>query len=191
MAIRLVSDEKIAETSAKGNQEKWYDQAADCWYNLDQFGYEALTETVVSVLLEQSSLEAGTPFTSVRYHMERLQVHGRRRTGCSSRNFLQPGQSLITVDRLLSCHLGKPLSQMDLSPPALVSALQARPFNTTFARQMNAAQSLYGRKPAMPALTENDIQKVLRPVLEYYPQRDHDIIKDRVEACILTRQKKL
>ena len=266
MTIRLVTDEKIAETSSKGNQEKWYDQAADCWYKLDQFGYEALAETVVSVLLEQSNLETDTPFTFVRYHMERLQVHGRERTGCSSRNFLQPGQALITVNRLLSSHLGKPLreklarlssdkkriayqaemtaemtglelfpqyltllfevdalfcnddrhlnniaviekngkydycpifdngagllsntqlSQMDISPPALISALRARPFNTTFTRQMNTARSLYGTQLTIPKLAPNDVQKVLQPILEYYPQRDRGIIADRVEACIL------
>ena len=272
MTIRLVTDEKIAETSSKGNQEKWYDQVADCWYKLDQFGYEALTETVVSVLLERSNLETDTPFTFVRYHMERLQVHGRERTGCSSGNFLQPGQALITVNRLLSSHLGKPLreklvrlsidkkriaylaemtaemtglklfpqyltllfevdalfcnddrhlnniaviekngkydycpifdngagllsntqlSQMDISPPALISALRARPFNTTFTRQMNTARSLYGTQLTIPKLAPNDVQKVLQPILEYYPQRDRGIIADRVEACILTRQKKL
>ena len=271
MTIRLVTDEKIAETSSKGNQEKWYDQAADCWYKLDQFGYEALAETVVSVLLEQSNLETDTPFTFVRYHMERLQVHGRERTGCSSRNFLQPGQALITVNRLLSSHLGKPLreklarlssdkkriaylaemtaemtglelfpqyltllfevdalfcnddrhlnnisviekngkydycpifdngagllsntqlSQMDISPPALISALRARPFNTTFTRQMNAARSLYGAQLIMPKLTVGELREDLIPLLEYYPQRDRGLISDRVEACILTRQKK-
>ena len=272
MTIRLVTDEKIAETSSKGNQEKWYDQAADCWYKLDQFGYEALAETVVSVLLEQSNLETDTPFTFVRYHMERLQVHGRERTGCSSRNFLQPGQALITVNRLLSSHLGKPLreklarlssdkkriaylaemtaemtglelfpqyltllfevdalfcnddrhlnniavlerdgqydycpifdngagllsntqlSPMDIAPPALIFALRARPFNTTFTRQMNTARSLYGPQLAIPKLTASDVQKALRPALDYYPQRDRGIIADRVETCILTRQKKL
>ena len=272
MTIRLVTDEKIAETSSKGNQEKWYDQAVDCWHKLDQFGYEALAETVVSVLLERSSLETDTPFTFVRYHMERLQVHGRERTGCSSRNFLQPGQALITVNRLLSSHLGKSLreklirlssdkkriaylaemtaeitgleqfpqyltllfevdalfcnddrhlnniavieqngkydycpifdngagllsntqlSRMDISPPALISALRTRPFSTTFTRQMNMARSLYGTQLAIPKLTPNDVQKVLQPILEYYPQRDRGIITDRVEACILTRQKKL
>lgn len=272
MTIQLVTDEKIAETSSKGNQEKWYDQAADCWYKLDQFGYEALTEAVVSVLLEQSNLETDMPFTFVRYHMERLQVHGRERTGCSSKNFLQPGQALITVNRLLSSHLGKPLreklahlpsdkkriaylaemtaeitgleqfpqyltllfevdalfcnddrhlnnialieknskydycpifdngagllsntqlSPMDISPPALISALRVRPFNTTFTRQMNTARSLYGRQLTIPTLTANDIQEALHPALEYYPKRDRGIITDRVEACILTRQKKL
>ncbi len=83
------------------------------------------------------------------------------------------------------------LSRMDLSPPALISALRAIPFNTTFTRQMNTARSLYGTQLTMPKLTTNYIQEVLRPILENYPQRDHGIMMDRVKACILTRQKKL
>ena len=272
MTIQLVTDEKIAETSSKGNQEKWYDQVSDRWYKLDQFGYEALAETVISTVLEQSNIQTDTPFTFVRYHMERLRVHGRERTGCSSKNFLQPGQALITINRLLSSYLGKPLreklvrlpsdkkriaylaeataeltglelfpqyltllfevdalfcnddrhlnniavieqngkfdycpifdngagllsntqlSQMDILPPALISALQARPFNTTFTRQMNTARSLYGTQLVMPKLTTSDIREVLGPVLNYYPQRDRGIMTDRVETCILIRQRKL
>ena len=272
MTIQLVTDEKIAETSSKGNQEKWYDQVSDLWYKLDQFGYEALAETVISTVLEQSNIQTDTPFTFVRYHMERLRVHGRERTGCSSKNFLQPGQALITINRLLSSYLGKPLreklvrlpsdkkriaylaeataeltglelfpqyltllfevdalfcnddrhlnniavieqngkfdycpifdngagllsntqlSQMDILPPALISALQARPFNTTFTRQMNTARSLYGMQLVMPKLTTSDIREVLGPVLNYYPQRDRGIMTDRVETCILIRQRKL
>lgn len=272
MTIRLVTDEKIAETSSKSNQEKWYDRETDRWYKLDQFGYEALTETVVSLLLERSSIEGDTHFTFVRYQMERLQVHGRERTGCSSKNFLQPGQALITVNRLLTSHLGKPLreklaqlpsdkqriaylaaataeitelelfpqyltllfevdalfcnddrhlnniavieqngkydycpifdngagllsnvqmSPMDIAPPALISALRARPFNTTFTRQMNTARNLYGTQLTMPKLLAADIQKILQPVLDYYSTRDRGMIADRIEACILTRQKKL
>ena len=272
MTIQLVTDEKIAETSSKGNQEKWYDQVSDRWYKLDQFGYEALAETVISTVLEQSNIQTDTPCTFVRYHMERLRVHGRERTGCSSKNFLQPDQALITINRLLSSYLGKPLreklvhlpsdkkriaylaeataeltglelfpqyltllfevdalfcnddrhlnniavieqngkfdycpifdngagllsntqlSQMDILPPALISALQARPFNTTFTRQMNTARSLYGTQLVMPKLTTSDIREVLGPVLNYYPQRDRGIMTDRVETCILIRQRKL
>jgi len=272
MTIQLVTDEKIAETSSKGNQEKWYDQVSDLWYKLDQFGYEALAETVISTLLEQSNIQTDTLFTFVRYHMERLRVHGRERTGCSSKNFLHPGQALITINRLLSSYLGKPLreklvrlpsdkkriaylaeataeltglelfpqyltllfevdalfcnddrhlnniavieqngkfdycpifdngagllsntqlSPMDILPPALISALQARPFNTTFTRQMNTARSLYGMQLVMPKLTTSDIREVLGPVLNYYPQRDRGIMTDRVETCILIRQRKL
>jgi len=69
MTVRLVSDEKIAETSSKGNQEKWYDDVAGNWYKLDQFGYEALSETLMSVLLEKSNIETDTPFTFVRYNI--------------------------------------------------------------------------------------------------------------------------
>lgn len=270
MAIRLVSDEKIAETSSKGNQEKWLDREENCWYKLDQFGYEALAETVVSTLLEKSNVETGLPFSFVRYRMERLQVHGRERTGCVSGNFLEPGQSLIMVNRLLGNFLGVPLKQklaqlssdkrrvaflagavaeytgldefpqyltllfevdalfcnddrhlnniavieqgrrycycpifdngagllsntrlfqMDVHPRALVSSLRARPFNTTFTRQRNAARSLTGKQLVLPRLTAEEIRETVRPLLEYYPARDHDIIMERVSACILIRQK--
>lgn len=272
MSIRLVTNEKIAETSSKGNQEKWYDRETDSWFKLDQYGYEALSETIISSLLQQSNLETDTPFTFVRYHMERIRVHGHERTGCSSKNFLKSGQSLLTVNRLLTSYLGMPLREkllrfssnkkriayladttveitglnlfpqyltllfevdalfcnddrhlnniavieenghyeycpifdngagllsntqlfpMDVSPFALISSLRARPFNTTFTRQMNAARSLYGVQLAMPKFSARDIRKILQPMLEYYPQRDRGIIADRVEMCIWERQKKM
>lgn len=270
MTVQLVSDEKIAETSSKGNQEKWLDLATNQWYKLDQFGYEALAETLISMLLEKSTLEADTPFTFVRYHTERLNVHGRERTGCSSSNFLQAGQSLITLNRLLSNTLGMPLKQklmqlpsdkrrvaylaestaevtslrefpryltllfevdalffnddrhlnniavieqngeyqycpifdngagllsnvqlspMDVAPKALVSALRARPFRTTFARQRNTAQGLYGAQLAIPRVSASELQEMMRPLLEYYAERDRGLISDRVVACILAGQK--
>lgn len=98
MSVEFVTDEKIAETSSKGNQEKWL--AGGQWYKLDQFGYEALAETMISRLLERSNLEQDTPFRFTRYRMERMNVHGRERTGCSSENFLLPGQSIITLSHL-------------------------------------------------------------------------------------------
>ena len=70
MSVKLVSNQKIAETSSKGNQEKWLDNGQ--WYKLDQFGYEALAETFSSMLLEYSNIERETPFCFVRYNMERL-----------------------------------------------------------------------------------------------------------------------
>ena len=98
MSVQFVTDGKIAETSSKGNQEKWND--AGRWYKLDQFGYEALAETLISRLLERSGIEQDTPFRFTRYQMERMKVHGRERTGCSSENFLMPGQSIITLSHL-------------------------------------------------------------------------------------------
>lgn len=109
MTIKFVTNEKVAETSSKGNQEKWFDNDTNKWYKLDQFGYEALTETIVSKLLEKSNIESETPFSFARYEMERLNVHGRERTGCSSENFLKEGQSIITLSHLFSRQLGTPL----------------------------------------------------------------------------------
>ncbi|NCC07203.1 MAG: hypothetical protein EOM30_03965 [Clostridia bacterium] len=270
MTIKLVSNEKIAETSSKGNQEKWLDSGFNCWYKLDQFGYEALAEALISTLLETGNIHVETPFTFVRYHMEKLHVHGRDRTGCVSDNFLKPMHALIAVNRLLTNTLGTPLKQklsqlpsdkrriayladavaevtslkdfpryltllfevdalfcnddrhlnniavieqnghysycpifdngagllsntqlnpMDIAPKALISSLQARPFNTTFTRQMNAARSLYGKQLSIPTFTEKDILDFAQPLLEYYPARDRSIIAERVTACITIRQR--
>lgn len=87
MTVHLVSNQKIAETSSKGNQEKWLDSGI--WYKLDQFGYEALAEVFTSQLLEYSNMEAAFPFTFVRYQMERLQVHGRERTAAAAGIFCE------------------------------------------------------------------------------------------------------
>ncbi|MBQ8300539.1 MAG: hypothetical protein IJX57_01035 [Clostridia bacterium] len=265
--IHLVTNEKIAETSSKGNQEKWLDNGK--WYKLDQFGYEALSETLVSLMLEKSNVEE-IGFKFVRYDMERMNVHGRERTGCVSDNFLKEGQSVVTLAHLFGKHLGYRLSEklmrlksdkqrivyiaeetakltglerfpeyltmlfeidslflnddrhlnniavlerdgvydycpvfdngaallsnvqisrMDIEPKALITELQARPFNTTFTRQMNTARRLYGEQFQMPELAQAEIRIALEPLLEYYAVRDRDIIADRVITCILTRQK--
>ena len=113
--IKLVTDEKIAETSSKGNQEKWYDSETNLWYKLDQFGYESLSETLISILLERSNIEKDTPFTFVRYEPVRLMVHNRERTGCVSDSFLKEGQSVITINHLLSRVLGFSLKDKLLS----------------------------------------------------------------------------
>ncbi|MCC8173544.1 MAG: hypothetical protein LIO65_03895 [Odoribacter sp.] len=113
--IRLVTDEKIAETSSKGNQEKWFDIETNQWYKLDQFGYEALSETLISILLEKSNIEQDTPFTFVRYKPVRIIVHNRERTGCISNNFLKEGESLVTINHLLSRILGYSLKDKLLS----------------------------------------------------------------------------
>lgn len=270
MTVKLISDERVAETSSKGNQEKWFDKDTGKWYKLDRFGYEALTETVISKLLSKSNIESDTPFSFARYEMERLNVHGRERTGCRSESFLKDGQSIITLSRLFSQHLGTSLkdklegldsdkkrvrylaeataeltglkefpqyltllfevdalflnddrhlnniavieqnesfeycpifdngagllsdiqfSPMDIAPKGLIKNVVARPFNTSFNRQINTARALYGKQLIMPELTRAEITKLLNPLLEYYAERDRSIISDRVTECILTRQR--
>lgn len=107
-SIKLYSDDKIAETSSKGNQEKWQDNGR--WYKLDQFGYEGLAEVTVSNLLKLSSIEHNTPFKFVRYSPEIINAHGIDRTGCSSKNFLKKGQSIVTMSHLFRSY-GMPLTE--------------------------------------------------------------------------------
>lgn len=267
MTVKFVTDNKIAETSSKGNQEKWRENGR--WYKLDQFGYEGLAETVISRLLEHSNIETDTPFRFVRYQMERINVHGRNRNGCSSADFLCPGESIITLSHLYK-RVGQPLKQvlermhsdkqriaflaretaeltglaqfpqyltllfeidalflnddrhlnniaviekegrfdycpvfdngagllsnvqtapMDIAPTALIRSAKARPFNTTFNRQVIHARNLFVPQLHICRFTEEDILRELEEPLTYYAQRDHDFIADRVCQTILTRQK--
>ncbi len=267
MTVRFVTNEKIAETSSKGNQEKWQEDGR--WYKLDQFGYEGLAETVISGLLERSNIETDTPFRFVRYQMERMKVHGRERNGCSSADFLEPGESIITLSHLFRRE-GRPLkdvlsrlsgdrkriaylaeetaeltnleqfpkyltllfeldalflnddrhlnniavlekngkydycpifdngagllsnvqtSPMDIEPGALIRSAKARPFNTTFNRQIIHAQNLYGPQLQIQKFTGEELRRELEEPLTYYAQRDRGFIAERVCRTILTRQK--
>lgn len=271
MSIRLVTGEKIALTSSMGNQEKWYEPETNRWYKLDQFGYEGLAETMISTMLQHSNIETETPFTFVRYQMERLQVHRRERTGCSSENFLQDGWSVITLYKLLNQHLGGSLQDtlakmtsnrkriqfladataaytglmafpqyltllfeidalflnedrhlnniavleregryaycpifdhgagllsntqiapLNIEPKALISTTRACPFDTTFVRQKNTAEALYGTVLQVPIWTKEELYTHLQPLLSFYPERDRSLIADRVLSCILRQQKK-
>ena len=80
-------------------------------------------------------------------------------------------------------------SPMDVEPKGLIKDVVARPFNTSFTRQINTARSLYGKQLNMPQLTRKDIGSELEALLEYYPERDRGLIVDRVVECIIFRQK--
>ena len=267
MTIQFVTNDKVAETSSKGNQEKWQDGGR--WYKLDQFGYEGLAETVISRLLEHSSIETDTPFRFVRYRMERMNVHGRDRNGCSSANFLQRGESIITLSHLFKReglllrdiltrlssdkkriawlaeetaaltglelfpqyltllfevdalflnddrHLNNiavleksgrfdycpifdngagllsnvQMAPMDIDPAALIRTAKARPFNSTFNRQVIHARNLFGSQFRITKFTEEELLRELEEPLSYHTQRDRGFIAERVCQTILTRQK--
>lgn len=81
--------------SSKGNQLKWFSNGF--WYKADYMGYEGLAERTVSTLLEKSSLRERE---YVRYVTEQISYHGQIFNGCRSRNFLEEGEQLITLERL-------------------------------------------------------------------------------------------
>ena len=152
MTVRLISDEKIAETSSKGNQEKWYDSA-----------------------------EVDALFCNDDRHLNNIAVikNKERYDYCP------------LFDNAAGLLSNTQISQMNIAPKALISVLRARPFNTTFTRQMNSARYLYGKQLVMPVMSVTEINSALQPLLAYYAERDRGIITDRVSACILSRQKAL
>lgn len=80
-------------------------------------------------------------------------------------------------------------SPMDIIPKLLISSAQARPFNTTFNRQIKAMQNLYGKQLIVPKFTRSGLYELLQPLLPYYAERDRALLADRVCETILTRQK--
>ena len=270
MTVKLFTDDKIAETSSKGNQEKWQDNGL--WYKVDQFGYEALAEALTSKLLEYSNIEHDTPFTFVRYDIHRVKVHGFERVACVSNNFLKKEQKLITLNSLYKqSNIGSLKSKLmtlpsdkkrimyivdftkeltgledfdkyltllfevdslilnddrhlnniavieengkfsycpifdngagllsnvqvlrtDIDPKGLISSLKASPFNMTFNRELNTVRNLYGKVISLPKFDREKLSELIKPMLDFYPQRDRGIISDRVIECILQRQKYL
>ena len=78
---------------------------------------------------------------------------------------------------------------MDIDPKGLMKGLQARPFKTTFNRQVSSVRALYGPKLALPKFTRTQLQEMLEPMLAFYAQRDRSYIADRVCEVILQRQR--
>lgn len=90
--------------SSKGNQWKW--REGDYWYKADQLGYETLAETVVSHILQHSTIEE-----QVIYEPVIIQYKEKELLGCKSNNFLGEHQELITLEKLFRQHIGMSLSK--------------------------------------------------------------------------------
>ena len=78
---------------------------------------------------------------------------------------------------------------MDISPAGLIKIAKARPFNTTFNRQIRSAASLFGSQLKLPRISESELRTLLAEPLSFYPSRDQGLIADRVVSTFLTRQK--
>ena len=77
----------------------------------------------------------------------------------------------------------------EIIPKSLIAQAKARPFQTTFNRQIRAMESLYGKQLEIPTFTRKQLTQMAKPMLEYYPARDRDLIADRVCETVLVRQK--
>ena len=96
-------DNPIIGRTSKGDQIKWFHKGS--WYKVDNFGYEGLAETVVSGLLHYSNIEDVLDYKPVI-----IKYNGKKQAGCVSKNFLQPNEELITLERLHTAYKGEGLS---------------------------------------------------------------------------------
>lgn len=92
--------------SSKGNQTKW--KNGDTWYKSDYMGYEGLAEYVISSLLEYSSL---SDKEYVRYLPIQIGYKNQIYNGVSSRNFLDKGWQIITLERLFQNYFKESLNK--------------------------------------------------------------------------------
>lgn len=98
---------KLADRkSSKGNQLKAVQDGI--WYKADYCGYEGLSEYVVSNLLAHSNIKKSE---YVLYATEEIKYKNVKYLGCKSKNFLKPGEQLITLERLFASQTGESLTK--------------------------------------------------------------------------------
>lgn len=90
--------------SSKGNQLKW--ENLGYWYKADYTGYEGLAEYVISHLLKKSTL---LPEEYVLYEPEQIKYRSTLYAGVKSRDFMQKGWQIITLERLFHSFFGESL----------------------------------------------------------------------------------
>lgn len=109
--IDRVRKEARESTSSKGNQNKWYDKRY--WYKEDGLGYEALSEVVISRLLEKTNVD-----THVCYEYVELEKGNFLSHGCKSAHFLtEEDDKIISLERIFQIYTGESLTKAVLKYP--------------------------------------------------------------------------
>ncbi len=85
--------------TSKGNQPKWISDGR--WYKADHMGYEALSEVVISRILEKSNIDS-----FVKYKPVMIDYNDEIYRGCVSENFKGKNQEIITLERLHRAYFG-------------------------------------------------------------------------------------
>lgn len=86
--------------SSIGAQKKYYDNGY--WYKQDRTGYEGTAEYLSSLVLSCSNIDEYITY-------EKCSINGK--SGCRSANFLKPGASYISLQRLYDTYSGGQLSE--------------------------------------------------------------------------------
>lgn len=94
----------ITDSSSKGNQPKWF--ADGLWYKADHMGYEALSEIVISTLLEKTNIS-----NYVTYLPTFIEYEGKKLVGCYSENFKKDNETIYTLEKLFRAYTGQSLAK--------------------------------------------------------------------------------
>ena len=92
-------NEPISGHTSKGDQPKWH--VGDDWYKADHMGYEALSEVIVSWMLEHSTIDDFVAYAPVM-----IQSSAKEYIGCQSKNFRQEGEMLLPLEKLHRAYFG-------------------------------------------------------------------------------------
>lgn len=84
------------QSTSKGDQLKWFHEGE--WLKANKFGYEGLAEWASYELLSRSNIPKDL---LVPYYLCNIHTGNEVLEGCFSKNFLKPGEELITLQRLL------------------------------------------------------------------------------------------
>ena len=100
-SLNLTTAKKIITENytSKGNQPKWILNGR--WYKADHMGYEALSEVIVSRILEKSNIDS-----FVKYEPVMIDYKDEIYRGCASDNFRIKNQEIITLERLHRAYFG-------------------------------------------------------------------------------------
>lgn len=106
-------------STSKGNQAKWV--CGDKFLKADSMGYESIAEVLAT---EVEMAIKGINF--VDYSLCIINEDGRKYYGCSSDVFIKKGESLISIDRVLSRYAGSEKSKSLLLKGIVCNELVSR-----------------------------------------------------------------
>ena len=97
--LTCYENEPISGHTSKGDQPKWH--LEDDWYKADHMGYEALSEVIVSWMLEHSTIRDFVAYTPIL-----IQASDGEYVGCRSRNFRRDNEMLLPLEKLHRAYHG-------------------------------------------------------------------------------------
>ncbi len=102
--LSKIDKELVFSSSSKGNLPKW--KVGNTWYKTDGFGYESLSEVIISHLIKDCSV-----LPSIKYDPVRIILDEKEYVGCESYSFLGKNERLITLDKLHRVFYGKGIGE--------------------------------------------------------------------------------